>query len=435
VSSTRSGTENSSAAARSRRFKVLDAFSVRDFSLYFSGRTISFVGDGVMYVALPWQVYELSNVPTAMGVVGALQTGSLVVFLLIGGVVADRFERRRVIIAADLLRCAASGVIGMLALAGTLELWHVVLMAVVFGIGQAFSGPATGSVVPDLVPQHLLVQANSALFTVQPLAFRFAGPALGGFLVAAFGAGTAFLVDAASFILSASALSFVGARPAARILGEGESRSVLQDLKESFAYVRAHRWLWGTLLWALLVLPLAWGPYEVLIPYLVKNELGGDAQDLGLVFAFGGASAVLVSLAISQLGLPRRHITFMYAMFALGAVDLAIYSFTETPWQAMVVAFLTEAGWAGGLLVWNPLLQRTVPTELLGRVRSVDWIASIGFVPLSFAVVGPLADWVGVRPVLFACGAVGLALTLLAYFLPGMRETEGTVRLSGVEAT
>jgi DHA3 family tetracycline resistance protein-like MFS transporter len=115
-------------------------------------------------------------------------------------------------------------------------------------------------------------------------------------------------------------------------------------------------------------------------------------------------------------------------MFAIGSIDLAVFAFTQEPWHAMLVA-LFEAAWFGGILVWNPLLQRAVPNELLGRVRSVDWLTSIGLVPVSYAVIGPLADAVGVRPVLLGCGAFGLTLTLLASFLPGMRETEGKLRL------
>jgi MFS family permease len=431
VSGTPSSTASSSGAASGgRRLKVLDAFGVRDFTFYFSGRTISFLGDGVMRVALPWQVYELSNAPTAMGVVGAVETVALIVFLLYGGVLADRVERRRVIIGADLLRAAAAGAVGALAILGTIELWHVVLLALVYGVGRAFAGPATGAVVPELVPTHLLVQANSALFTVNPLLVNFAGPAIGGAIVAAFGAGTAFVLDGVSFLLSALVLAFVGARPAARALAAGDRRSVFQDLKETFGFVRAHSWLWGTLLWALLVLPLTMAPYVVLIPYLVKNELGGNAQDLGIVYAVGGLSAIVMSLAVSQFGLPRRHMTFMWAMFTIGSIDLAVFALTQEPWHAMLVA-LFEAAWFGGILVWNPLLQRAVPNELLGRVRSVDWLTSIGLVPLSFAVVGTLADAFGVREVLLACGIFGLTLTVLAYFLPGMLETEGKIRLSG----
>ena len=409
--------------------KLLAPFRVRDFALYWTARTVSFVGDGFMFVALPWQVYELSNSPSAMGLVGALQTGAILAFVLVGGVASDRFERKRVIVVADVARAVAVGAVGVLAIAGDLELWHLCVMAVVFGLGQAFAGPAFGSIVPQLVPGDLLVQANSALFTVNPLALRFIGPALGGLTIAAFGTGAAFLVDAGSFVVGAVAVALISARPAARLLEEGEHRTVVQDIRESFRYVRARVWLWGTLTWSLLVLPLAWAPWEVLLPYLVKNDLGGNARDVGFVFAAGGASSILIALGLSQFGIPRRHIAFMYGMFAFGAFDLMLYALTQAPWQAMLVAFCTECGWMGGTIVWNTLVQKAVPTELLGRVRSVDWLAAIGFVPLSFAVIGPLGELVGVRPVLFACGLGGVALSVAAFLLPGMRETEGKISL------
>jgi len=405
---------------------------VRDFTLYWTARTVSFVGDGFMFVALPWQVYELSNSPSAMGLVGALQTASILAFVLFGGVASDRFERKRVIVVADVARSLAAGAIGVLAITGDLLLWHVCVMAVVFGLAQAFAGPAFGSIVPQLVPDELLVQANSALFTVNPLTLRFAGPALGGLTIAAFGTGAAFLVDAASFLVGAVAIALISARPAARLLEEGDHRTVLQDIRESFRYIRGKTWLWGTLGWSLLVLPLAWAPWEVLLPYLIKNELGGDARDVGFVFAAGGASSVLMALALSQVRIPRRHMAFMYAMFGFGAFDLLLYSLTQAPWQAMVVAFLTECGWMAGTIVWNTLVQKAVPSEMLGRVRSVDWLAAIGLVPLSFAVIGPVAAWVGVRPVLAVCGLGGIALSVAAFLLPGMRETEGKISLASV---
>ena len=420
--------ERESRASKSR-IGILRPLGIRDFALLWAGATVSLAGDGVYIVAIAWQVYELSNSPTAMGLVGGLQTAAILAFVLLGGVASDRFERKKVIIVADVVRALAAGAIGVLAITGDLELWHLCVMAAVFGLGQAFAGPAFGSIVPQLVPDDLLVQANSALFTVNPLAFLFIGPALGGFTIAAAGTGAAFLLDATSFVIGALAIALIAARPAARILDEGERRTIVQDIRESFRYVRRRVWLWGTLTWELLVLPLAWGPYVVLLPFFVKNELGGDAQQLGLVFAAGGASSVLAALLISQVGLPRRHIAFMYAAFGLGAVDLAIYALTSAPWQAMVVAFIASCGWTAGTVTWNTLVQRAVPGEILGRVRSVDWLAATALVPLSFVIVGPLADWAGVRPVMIGCGVLGLVFTVAAFLLPGMRDTESQLSL------
>jgi DHA3 family tetracycline resistance protein-like MFS transporter len=404
---------------------------VRDFALYWTARTTSWLGDGVMVVALPWQVYELTNSPTAMGLVGALQIAPIFVFTLLGGVMSDRFDRRKVILVSELTRGVAAGVAGILAVAGALELWHVGVMVVVFGLGQAFAGPAFGSIVPQIVPEHLLVQANSALFTFHTLAFRLIGPALGGLLIAALGTGVAFLIDASSFLIGAVAIGLLAARPAVRVLAEGERPSVIADIREVFGYVRTRSWLWGTLLWWLLVGAIGSAPYVVLLPFLVKNELDGTAGDLGLVFAAGGAGGVVTALALSQLSIPRRHITFMYALLAFGITDLFFYALTDATWQAMAIAFVAEGALTAAVLVWNTLVQRAVPRELLGRVRSLDSFAAFALTPAVMAAMGPAANTFGVRPVLAVSGIAAASITVLVFLLPGMRETEGRISLSG----
>ena len=160
--------------------------------------TVSLIGDGIFIVALAWQVYELSNAPTALSLVGLAMTIPNVVFLLIGGVVSDRFDRRRVLVAADLIRGLAVAAMGVLSLNGTIELWHLMVLAAVYGGGTAFFGPAFDAIVPDLVASDLLIQANSLDQFVRPAAWRLAGPAIGGFLVA-WSTGGAFLVDAVTF--------------------------------------------------------------------------------------------------------------------------------------------------------------------------------------------------------------------------------------------
>jgi MFS family permease len=428
VSGTRSTTESSSA--RARRARILEPFGVRDFALYWIGRTVSYVGDGVMVVALPWQVYELTDSPAAMGVVGGLQTASILVFVLLGGVAADRFQRKKIIVAADLARGVAAGAAGVLALTGSIELWHLGVLVVVFGIAQGVAGPAFGSILPQLVPDDLLVQANAAIFTVHPLTYRFIGPALGGIVIAAAGTGAAFLLDAASFLIGAVAIAFLAARPAARLLEEGERRTIVQDIREGVAYVRGRAWLWGTFTWMLVVFPLTTAPYVVLLPYLIKNDLGGDSRSLGLVFAAGGIGAILASLVLSQVPLPRRHTAFMYAMFAFATLDLIAYSLIDASWQAMAVAFVAECALTGGSLVWNALFQKAVPAAMLGRVRSLDWLAAFGLTPLGYVVVGQAAGTFGVRPVLAVCGLAGLVLKAGVLLIPGVRELEGKVSLS-----
>jgi transmembrane secretion effector len=405
-----------------RRIRILQPLRERDFALFWLGWTVSLIGDGFFLVAIAWQVFDLWNSPTALAVVGVAETIPIVAFVLVGGVVSDRFERRKVLIFSSALRGVAVALIGVLAITDAIQLWHIFVLAAFFGAGQAFQGPAAGAIIPDLVPRHQLVQANSLSQFVRQAAFGLVGPAVGGLVVHQLGTGAAFLVDAGTFGFAIAMLALL--RPqAAKAQSEGPT-SLRRDIVDGLRFVRQHVWLWGTLGWAFVGLFLLWGPFEVLLPYLVRNELGGDAGDLGLVFAAGGLGALLLSLVIGQTGLPRRHITFMYAAWTVASLQIALYVVAQVPWQAMVVAFFGEACWTAGLLVWQTLMQRVVPAELLGRVKSVDWLISIGLVPASFAVTGPIAGVFGVEAVMLAAGIGASILTVLFYFLPGMRDTE-----------
>lgn len=367
-------------------------------------------------------MFDLWNSPTALAVVGVAETIPLVAFVLVGGVVTDRFERRKVLIFSSVLRGVCVALLGTLAVTGAIELWHIFVISAFFGAGQAFQGPAAGAIVPDLVPKHLLVEANSLAQFVRQLAFALVGPAVGGLVVHSLGAGTAFLVDAGTFAFGIAMLSLLRAQRAKA--QSDEPTSVRRDIVEGLRFVRQNVWLWGTLGWAFAAVFLVYGPWQVLLPYLVRNELGGDAGDLGLVFAAGGLGAILVSFLVGQIGLPRRHITFMYALWMVACLQIAAYAFAGASWHAMAISLAGEGCWAAGLIVWVTLMQRVVPPALLGRVKSVDWLLSLGLVPLSFAVTGPLAGWLGVRTVMLIAGIGASALTALFYFLPGMRDTE-----------
>jgi MFS family permease len=157
-------------------YAMLGPLRIRDFRLLWSGMTVSLLGDGVFYVAIAWQVYQLSDAPTALSLVGLTMSLSQVVFLLLGGVTSDRFDRRRVMLAADLLRAVVIGVLGLLAMADSLQLWHLVILASLYGMGAGIFGPALDAIVPDLVPDGLLAQANSLDQILRPTTLRLAGP-------------------------------------------------------------------------------------------------------------------------------------------------------------------------------------------------------------------------------------------------------------------
>jgi MFS family permease len=393
----------------------------RDFGLLWLGQAVSLVGDGIYLVAIAWLVLDISNEPTALGLVGLAWTLPMVASLLIAGVLSDRFERRRLLIVADLLRLVGIGAIAALALAETAALWQVIALVVVYGIGQALFQPAFSAIVPDVVPRDQLLQANAVRELMEPLGLRFAGPALGGLLIAIFGVGEALVVDAATFAVSAVAVSLMSRRPAVR----EETGGVRRDLVEGLAYVRAQPWLWATLVGAALFLLLTYGPMEVLLPYIIKNELGGDAATFGTVLAIGGLGSIVAAVLLSITGLPRRHVTFMWWAWTVGiTLDIGL-ALAGASWQMCVLAFFSFALSTAGLLTWNMLMYTLVPSEMLGRVSSLDWFVSIGLTPVSFALTGPIAEALGARTTLAGAGVLGL-LTVGFLYLPGVRDPERT---------
>ena len=168
-------------------------------------------------------------------------------------------------------------------------------------------------------------------------------------------------------------------------------KTAFQDIKEGFRFVRSRVWLWGTFLAATLAYLIFWGPSEVLLPFIVKNHMHGSASDLGFILALGGVGAMFAAMVMGNREMPRRHITFMYGVWTLSTLAVAGYGLASFPWQAMVASFVFNALEGAGTIVWATTKGRLVPERLLGRVSSFDWFISIGLVPLSFAITGPVA--------------------------------------------
>jgi DHA3 family tetracycline resistance protein-like MFS transporter len=406
------------------RLNLLVPLRHRSFRLLWAGMTVSLLGDGIFLVALAWQAYQLWNAPAALSVVGIGMTVPTVVCLLPAGVISDRFDRRTVMLAADVCRLAAIAVLAILAVTHALRLWELVTLVAVYGVGTAFFTPAFEAMVPTLLPTNDLAAANSLDQFVRPIAGRLVGPAVGGALVAGLGAGGAFAVDAVSFAGSLLALVAI---PAPGRPDLEASESSLAALKEGLGFVRHRVWLWGTLVSAAVAYLLFLGPTEVLLPYLVKNSLHGSAGDLGLVFAAGGIGAVFAAVLMAQRGHPDRDVTFTYLCWTVATLAVAGYGLATSSWQLMLASLLFNALETAGTIVWATIKQRHVPSALLGRVSSLDWLVSIGLVPLSFALTAPVAAAVGVRATLVGAAAIGGAITIAALFLPGMRDIEGSI--------
>jgi MFS family permease len=416
------------------RIAILRPLAVRDFAFLWTGMTVSMIGDGIYLVSIAWQVLSIENRPGALALVGIAWSLPQVLLVIASGALSDRLERRHLMIAGDAIRFGAIGTLGVLSITGQLaegSLPIILGLVVVYGAGQAVFQPAFTSITPTIVPADLLVQANSLAQLVRPFAMTLIGPLVGGVLITWFGVGFAFLADAATFAFSA--VMILAMRTRRTPTDEYDQTSFFGDVAEGFRYVRQQRWLLVAMFGATVSLLAVWGPWETLVPVVVKNDLGGEASSLGFVFGAGGVGAVIAAAVFGQRGtLPRKPVTAMYLAWSLGMFGTAGFGFVTTVWQAMAVAFVTEASITYLVVVWVTLVQWLVPDRLLGRVFSLDWMISTLGVPLSFAITGPTAEAIGHDATLIWAGVIGGGITLAFMLVPGARgpERDGSLEAS-----
>jgi DHA3 family tetracycline resistance protein-like MFS transporter len=403
------------------RVGLLRPLRSRDFRLLWAGQTVSLVGDGIFLIAMAWTAFQLWNSPASLSIVGIAMTVPIIGCLLLGGAVSDRFDRRRVMIAADAARAVVVGALAALDLTGSLDFAAFAVLVALYGAATAFFTPAFEAIVPSVVPESELAQANSLDQFMRPGALRLVGPALGGTIVATIGSGGAFAVDAASFLASMAAIAAIRPVPAAAATAGSTGAAIADGIR----FVRSQVWLWATLVSAAVAYLAFMGPTEALLPFVVKNELHASAAALGLVFAAGGVGAIGAALIMGQRGQPRRDVTFMYACWTLATLAVAGYGLGRSAAQLMIACLVFNALEAAGTIVWATIKQRHVPLALLGRVSSLDWMISIGLLPISYGLTAPVASLVGVRATLVGAAAIGAVVTLGALFVPGMRDIEG----------
>ncbi|MFI8106679.1 MFS transporter [Streptomyces sp. NPDC086023] len=350
----------------------------RDLRILWLGMSASLLGDGVLLVTLVWQVYTLAPRPGAISAVAAAIAAPQVLLVLLGGVVTDRCDRRMIMLGSDCARAAILTTVAALGLAGTLRLTHLIVLMALYGSAGAFFPPAFDAAVPGLVPSGQLVAANALDQFVRPSTLQIAGAPLGGLLVAAFGTSWAFLFDALTFLVSAGCLATLGPIPPSR---RRVRPSVRADFLSGLRYVRRTPWLWAAYVSAAFAYLIFLGPVEVLLPYVVQHLLHGSAVELGLVLASGGASALVTAAVVGHRGVPKRFITFTYAVWALSTLVIAGYGLATASWQLALICAASNGLETAGIITWATAKQRLVPRDLLGRVSSVDWFVSVSLAP------------------------------------------------------
>jgi MFS family permease len=392
----------------------LGALEDREFRLLWLGQATSALGSSLVPVALAFAVLELTGSASALGLVLATAFASRVVFLLLGGVAADRLPRQSVMLAADLLRTVSQGLVAVLLVTGHAHLWQLVVLFALFGAGDAFFSPASTGLVPETVRAELLQQANALMSLSRSVAF-VAGPTISGLLVAGVGAGWVFAIDSATFAVSSVSLGLlslprqVDGTPYARLLAE---------LRGGWLEVKSRSWVWLTIL-RFSLSNLAIAPLFVLGPLVAEESLGG-ATAWGLIGTAGGIGAVLGDAAALRLR-PRRPLMVGGLAVALWALEPALL---VRPFPTAVIAVAAAIGFgASGFsnALWFTALQERIPRQALSRVSSYDWLGSIVLQPAGFALAGPLAGVIGVPATLLASAAVQASGCIAVSFMPSVR--------------
>lgn len=383
---------------------------------------LSLFMSGIWLVAMVWEVIRIGGQERELSIVATCAAVGTVVPALLAGAVADRVPQKIILLGVEAVHVACFAVASVLALTGQTQLWHLAVIGVLGGVAVAFYYPAYSAWLPALVPPEDLLAVNGFEGMLRPTIQQAAGPAIAGAVVGAASPGWAMVLATVSGVAGLLALAMVPLTPVRRDLGApGQTghpvRTMLADIGEGFSYMMRTGWLLATLLFASLMILVVLGPLEVLMPFLIKDQLGGGPGDHAMVLAAFGIGGALGSLAMATLRLPRRYLTVMNLMWGVGCLPFVWMGYASAVWEVVAAAFLLGALFSAPMVIWGTLLQRRVPPHLLGRVASLDFFVSISLMPVSMALAGPVSQAIGLQATFLLAGVLPVVFAVLTIVL------------------
>ena len=393
-----------------------------------SGQTISRLGDSLYRLALAWWVLEKTGSAVAMGTVLVFTTLPMLLFVLVGGVVVDRIDRKKLMLISDLLRGLAVAAIAWLAYAKLLEVWHIYLLSILFGLVDAFFQPAYSALVPEVSPVADLPSANS-LTSLSAQVTGVAGPAMAAAIVAFGGTPLAFALDAASFLISAAFILPMVQRSSDLLEQRSPTRDLSiktawSDILQGFKIVAGSPWLWITISIASLSNITLSGPTGVGLPFLVKDHLHSGIGLLGAIYSLFSVGSVIGAIWLGSKARLRHRGMLAYISWITGALLLAFFGLTDNILFIEAAAIIMGICFAGFGLVWVNTLQEMVPHDLLGRVTSLDYLGSYALLPVGYALTGWATDRFGAAQVFIVGGLFSAAITMLGMLHPTVRRLD-----------
>ena len=399
----------------------------RRFRWYFASRAVDLFGDIMGGVALVFAVLEVSDSPSALGIVLAAHSVPLVAFLLVGGVLADRFGRTLIIQLSNLTAAATALAIAGLVLSGTAEIWQLAALTAVNGVAAAANQPALAGLLPQLAPEGALQQANALNSLLRNITLVGA-PAVAGILVVGVGPGWAIAINGATYLLSAALLLPIKL-PAPRPRDDGDS--IIKDLRTGWTFFRRTTWLWVIVLSFSALNALSSGGFSTLGPVHAKtSEIG--IHGWALILSSGAAGLVVTSIIFLRVPLRRPLRWGMVGCAVYASQMIALGSTTEL-WLLLPAAFIAGAGIEIFSLGWELAMQEHVPPDMLSRVYSYDMLGSFVAIPVGQVAFGPLGAAFGIQHMILIAGlsycAISL-LTLLSRSVRTMKRAEARSTIS-----
>lgn len=403
--------------------RIFQALKCRPFALLWTGQTISRLGDRIYFIALSWWILEKTGSAAAMAAVATFTLLPNLVFLLIGGVMADRLPRQRVMFASDLLRGVLVVVLAVLMQAQRLEIWHVYVASLIFGLVDAFFQPAYIALVPDITPAEMLPSANS----LTALSGQFSGiigPTIGAAIVALGGTAVTFVFDGVSFFVAAIGVLPILGLIVARERQPGSRPNVVNDLREGFSAIFGSAWLWVTITLAGVVNLFFAGSIAVALPFWVKDNLHADVGALGLILSASSAGSIIGALWIGRRSQLQHRGLWTYCAWIVAGLAFILIGAIPALVIGILAALTFGIGLMIGGLIWTNIMQELVPGALLGRVSSVDQFGSFLLMPLGYGLSAWLTALVGAPAVFLLSGAISSGLLALGLLHPAVRRLQ-----------
>ena len=395
-------------------------FSYRSYRNLWISTILTIVATSAFPIALAVTILDAGGSATALGLIMGARVLSGVLLAPVGGVWADRLSRRSVLIASDGIRA----VVGSLVIffdPSTISLWVLLAVVVIMGASDAFGRPAVAAIIPSILPDHLLPSGN----VVRGIAMKggeIAGPGIAGLIIVTFGTHATYLTTCFFFLVGALLLFRINENP--REMNSSPKSSFLTEVREGLRVVWYYKWITAMIIMATFQLMMVVGVEMVLLPVITKRDFGTAAvyATAAALFSLGGVISAIISIK-SKTKRPGTVSVVVWGLFIFAPLVLAFPSSKELIFLAYFLAGFSVGPWEA---FWNTQVQREVPAEYQARVFSIDYMGTVGLLPLGMALAGPMANLFGERPLLIGVAIFHLLICAVVLFVPGVKQMKST---------